>query len=115
MHNTMQTVHTLFALGLGALALYVGVMVYWQWLKEKDKTGWERLRATAQDSATILWSKFAMVVAGLVGDLDDIAGMLGASPDLQQKITDIFGSPKIVATALVVFAVGAVIARKRSL
>ena len=110
----MHAFKLIVALAFLALAVYIFVTVYVQYLANSDKTGFERWRATAQGSATLLWSKFCLLVAGLVGSLDTLADMVG-QPEAKEWIQTIIGNPKIVATAILGISIVTIIARKRTL
>ncbi len=99
-------------LALGAFVAYVVYVVVSTFLKETGKP-WERLLATAQHSATILWAKFTAVLGVIVGGLEYIADYVG-QPEIAEAIKAAM-QPKYVAVFVVFVAVVTIWARKRTL
>jgi hypothetical protein len=109
----MQTFRLIVSLGLGALALYI----IWQVVsayRSATGTTWQRLLATGKQSATILWGKFSVVIAGLAGFLGDFADTLGA-PGVKDTIQNALAKPVYVALFVVGISLVSMLARKRTL
>jgi hypothetical protein len=109
----MQTIRLLLSLAFAALAIYVAVTVYLEYLKAQGST-WDRLLCAAKDSATMLWSKFCLLVAGITGSLDSVADLLGA-PQMSDFVNKWVGNPKIIALVMLVISIITMTARKRTL
>ncbi len=109
----METIRLIFALGTAAVAALLVFDVYRRYLKASGTT-WQRLLSAGRDSATILWSKFVIVLAGLVGNLDSVADFLG-QPEAKQYIQDALGNPKAVAAVMLAIAFVSMMARNRTL
>lgn len=109
----MHTLGIIFSLCLLAFASYVAWTVYSQYRIETG-TRWHRLLATAEHSATILWSKFCIVVAAVTAQLDSIADLLGA-PEAKDFINSWVGNPKLIAGIMLAIATITIMARKRTL
>jgi hypothetical protein len=115
----METIKILFAIFCLGVFVYVGVTFYMQYraqVAQDTKTGvnrptWRRLLQAAEDSETILWNKFVILLAAGVADLNNFLDLIGAS-DLKQYVNDIFGSPKIVAAVAMAIAVISIMARR---
>lgn len=100
LHNIRVAIDLMFA----ALAVYIAVSVYLQYRKETGKTGFARWLATARDSATMLAGKFALVVTGIVSNLDVVFDSLGL-PQVSDFINKTV-SPTTAAATLTAIAVG---------
>lgn len=109
----MHTLGIIFSIAMLAFAAYVAWTVYSQYRKETGTT-WNRLLATAEHSATILWSKFCYVLAGIVGQLDNIADFFNA-PEAKDFINTWIGNPKLIAGIMLAMAFITIMARKRTL
>lgn len=98
-----------------ALAAFVAYVVYVVVSSYVKSTGspWQRLLATAQQSATILWAKFTAAVAVMAAGLDYIADYIGA-PEIQELIKSAM-KPTYVAGFVVFVALVTIWARKRTL
>lgn len=109
----MQTFKTIFALALVGVFAYLAITVYIQY---RAATGplWQRALAAAQNSATILWAKFGMLLAALVGAIGDIGDLFG-DPNIRGYAETFLGNPKVVAGILLAFSLVTVAARKRTL
>ncbi len=97
---------------LAAFVAYVVFVVVSAWVKTSGSP-WQRLLATADESATILWAKFTAVVAVLAGGLDYIADYIG-QPEIADAIKALM-KPQFVAGFMIFVAVVTVWARKRTL
>lgn len=109
----MYTLGLIFSLSILAFAGYVGWTVYSDYRTEVG-TRWQRLLATAQHSATLLWSKFCIVIAAVTAQIDNVADLLGA-PEAKDFINAYVGNPKIIAALMLVMATVTIVARKRTL
>jgi hypothetical protein len=108
--------HTLrVAMGIGFLCVfvYIAVTVAMQYAKESDKTGWARWRATAQDSATLLFGKFVALVAAGMGGIGQIADLLGA-PEVKDWLNSHIGDAKVLSSVMLAIAVGIFMTRMRT-
>jgi len=109
----MKVLTTMISLAFLAVIIYVAWNVYSQYRKAQGSV-WERLLASARDSATMLWGKFVIVVAGLVANLDPIAQWIGG-PSAEQFLNTYIGDPKILAAALLGVSLVSMWARLRTL
>ena len=109
----MHTLRIIFEIAILLLALAIVLTVYLQYRKETGTT-WQRLLGAAQHSATILWAKFCIVVAGVAGNLDSLADMLG-QPEAKDFINAWVGNPKVIAGIMLAIALVTIGARKRTL
>lgn len=110
----LQNIKLIISLGLVAVALYLVWQVAARY-RAAEGTVWERLLATAKDSATILFNKVVAVVALLVGGLGDVAEFAG-QPELKTTIeTYLGGNPKVLTVVLLIVATITIFARKRTL
>ena len=98
---------------LAAIAVYYIVATYLHYRKGVG-TQWERLIAAARNSATMLWSKFVLVLSAIVSQLDNLADLLG-QPDMKTYIQTLIGNPKIVAVVMAMIAIISMISRARTL
>lgn len=109
----MQTIRFIFSIAILLIAAWIVwtfVQAYW---REQGST-FNRLLGAAQESATILWSKFCVVVAAIVAQLGDIADMLG-QPEAKEAINAWLGNPKVVAGVMLAIAAITITARKRTI
>jgi hypothetical protein len=109
----MQLVRLAFQVGLLAVAVWVAwtcIQVY----ATETGTFWERMLKTARDSATLLWARFCMLVAGVVANIDTAADFLGV-PELKPFIDTWLGSPKIIAGVMLLVSMITIAARKRTM
>ena len=99
--------------GLAALALY---FVYDLVSRYKTATGttWQRILAAGHDSATMVWSKFLLVLAGIVANLDSLADLAG-QPQVKEYIDLAVGNPKTVALIMLGISLVTMLARFRTL
>lgn len=104
--------HLIFALALLGFVLWFGLVFFMDY-RAATGTTWQRLLAAARQSATVLWSKFVMLVSLLIAGLDQIADWLG-QPELADKIQAVL-NPKLVPFYLIGIAVITIWARKRTL
>lgn len=92
----MHLLRLAFDIAIAAIAVYVAITFYKQYREETGPTCWQRALGAAKDSATILWSKFVLLLAGITGNLDTIADLVGA-PEMKTYIDTALGNPKVVA------------------
>jgi hypothetical protein len=106
-----------FGLGFLAIAAYVAYTCYTSYkevaAQPGEWNGWERLWAAGRGSATKLWAKFVMLVAGLTANLDSIADFLGM-PELKTAIDTYIGNPKIIAGVMLIISLVTIKARNRT-
>jgi hypothetical protein len=93
--------------------LWIGITVTVEYYKAKDLKGWERCRAVAQNSATMLWGKFSLFVAAIVANVDQFFDAIGL-PQVSNAINQ-YVTPKTAAAFAAAVAVGSILARKRTL
>ncbi len=97
-------------MGLGVIYVIASfAMVYFT----ATGTGWQRLLAAGQQSATILWQRAVIALAGLSAVLVDVAGYLGV-PSIDNAIQAVL-KPQYVGLFTILVAVVSEIARKRTL
>jgi hypothetical protein len=108
-------IRSIFSIGFFCLTVYFGYTFFMQWKSpEHAHLGFfERLRCTARDSATILWSQFSLFISGVVANIDNVFTMLGL-PDVANFINQWF-NPRVAAAAIAVIATGSWLSRLRSL
>lgn len=106
MFNIMLLITAAGALGYGAWR----VVTYY---RAAQGDWWQRLLATAKDSATILWQKIVAAGGLLMLAVSSAADVFNA-PEVKQAIADHM-SPGVAGTALLVIAVIGVWARLRTL
>jgi len=104
--------YIVFATGAVVAALWIIGTFTHAYLTETGTT-WQRLLKAAQDSATILWSKFAIAVSMGVGGVVSIADTLG-EPQIGAAVQK-YLTPQIASGILVAAMVVSVMARKRTL
>lgn len=109
----MKAIGSIVSLSFAGIAIYIAITVYLQYRKETTLTGWARWRATAQDSATMLWGKFSLFIAGLVANLDTIFNALGL--DSVTQFINQWVNPKTAAALIAAIAVGSMLTRLRTL
>lgn len=109
----MYVVGLAFSLSLLALAAYVGWTFYSNY-RSNIGTRWQRALEAAQESATMLWQKFCIVLAAIVAQLDNVADLLGA-PEAKDFINTWLGNPKVIAAVMLGIVTVTILARKRSL
>jgi hypothetical protein len=75
----------------------VGWLIVTTYLNYRKATGttWQRLLSAADDSATLLWSKFMLLVSALTGVLTNAADYFG-DPSLSSAIKEVL-QPQYVA------------------
>ena len=102
------------ALGLGffAIAVYVTYELVLSY-KTSANTGLKRLWDAAYGSATKLWAKFVIVVAGVTANLDSLATVLGLQ-EFKTAIDTYIGNPKILAGVMLGIALVSIKARNRT-
>lgn len=105
----MKTVLALFALAILGYVVGVAVMAW----RKQTGTAWERVLGTANESATILWSKLVAIIGVLIGGLDFVADYLEA-PDVKSTLQSMV-NPKYVGGFVLGVALITIAARLRSL
>lgn len=101
-------------LNLALLAAFA--YVAWDFYADyRDAVGstWQRLLAAGKTTATILWSRFTILVTALSNSLVWLAGLLGA-PGVEDAIKAAL-QPVYVAGFVVVIAIITELARRRTL
>lgn len=101
------------SLAFFALSAWIAWTVWQQYRAHADLVGWARWRATASDSATMLWGKFSLFIAGLIANLDTVFNALGM--DSVTNAINQYVTPKTAAGVIAAIAVGSMLARKRTL
>lgn len=101
-------------LALAAVALYFTALTLWKFYHSDEERTWDRLLATAKDSATMLVSRLAIIFAGLLANLDDVVGTIGLD-SLKGYIDSAFSSPKTTGVIIVLIIGLVMAARKRTL
>lgn len=110
----MKILHAIgigFTIAMLAFAAYV-VWVNYSEYRKTTGTTWERLLATARNSATILWSRFCFVLAGIVAQLDNFTDLIG-QPEMKDFINTWVGNPKVIAAIMLGIASITIYARTR--
>lgn len=109
----MQTLRIAFVL----IALIVAVSIIIQMViaySKADGSIWNKMLAAGSQSATILWNKFTIVLAGLVGTLGDLADALG-QPQIKDYLNQALGNPKLVASIMLAASIVTIAARARTM
>ena len=106
-------IHFIIGLGLIAFAGYVVIQFIINYRKTTDATLTARLITAAENSATILWQQFVMLIASITGALAALANYLG-DPTLANAIQQVL-KPEYVALFTLVVAFVTVWARQRTL
>lgn len=101
-----------FDLVLLASFLYVAWDFYADY-RAAAGTVWQRLLASGKESATILWTRFTVLVTALSNSLVWVAGLLGA-PGVEDSIKAAL-QPAYVAGFVVAIAIVTELARRRTL
>lgn len=104
---------TTFTVAILALAAYVAYTIVGQYRAASGST-WDRLLAAGRQSATILWTKFSVLLAALVSQLDNLADLAGA-PEAKTFIDSWIGNPKAVAAIMLGLTAITFLARKRTM
>lgn len=105
------------AIGWALFAVFVYIVATTLWVYYKNEynlTGWERWRATARDSATLLFNNLVAAVAALVGGIGQVADLFGA-PEFKDWLNQHVGDAKLLSSIILVITVGVFITRLRSL
>jgi hypothetical protein len=112
MEKPLQTIRILVVIALIALVAYSAIDLA---IRYRVTVGspWERLIVAGRDSATILWQRFVIIVAGLAGSLGELADWLN-EPALKEAIQASL-KPEYVAVFTVAVALVTIVARKRTL
>tara|TARA_R110000822_G_scaffold23655_4_gene72858 strand:- start:316 stop:645 length:330 start_codon:yes stop_codon:yes gene_type:complete len=108
----MQTIRLMIGLGFLTFAAYIAYYMVEQY-RQSSATGLARLWDAAHGSATKLWAKFVIIVAGITANLDGLADLLGA-PELKTAIDAYVGNPKVVAGVMLVVSLVSIKARNRT-
>lgn len=105
-------VQYLIDFGLAAVALYFALDVA---MRAYNSTGtlWQRILSVGEQSATIAWQKFVILVTGLTGGVAWVADLMG-DPSIGTAIQNAV-TPKYAAIAALGVAIISVWARKRTL
>jgi len=103
---------TILALTALTVIGYIGYIAAMSWRKQTGSV-WERVLGTANDSATILWSKLVAAIGALVAGLDFVADYLDA-PDVKSTLQGMV-NPKYVGGFVLAVALVTIAARMRSL
>jgi ABC-type spermidine/putrescine transport system permease subunit II len=96
-----------------SIIVFLAGTFYWEYSKAEG-TKWQRALKAAEDSATILWAKFVMLLSAIVGSIGDIGDWLG-QPEIRGYAETVLGNPKIVAGVLLAVSLVTMSARKRTL
>jgi hypothetical protein len=104
--------HLVIDLVLFAALVYV-VVDFIRAYKSASGTVWQRLLATGRHSATILWQRFTIALAGFADALVWLADLLQA-PGVAEPIKSVL-QPQYVAVFVVAVAVVGELARRRTL
>ena len=105
----IRTTIVVVLLGIAAYVAYVVASAY----RASSGTAWERLLATSQNSATILWSKFVMLLGFATAGLDYVADLLGM-PEVKDTIQSAM-RPQYVSMFVVAVAAITILVRKRTM
>ena len=105
----MKTTIILILCAILAYVAWVGIS---SWRKQTGSL-WTRILGTANESATILWTKFVAVLAVIAGGLDFIADFVGM-PEVKETIQGAM-NPKYVAGFVLAVAIITIFARRRTL
>lgn len=91
----------------------VGWLIVTTYLNYRKATGtvWQRLLSAADDSATLLWSKFMLLVSALTGVLTSAADYFG-DPSLSAAIKEVL-QPQYVAYFAIFVTFITILARRR--
>jgi hypothetical protein len=108
----LHAIKLAFGLGFLAIGFYVVYSLVDQY-RQSTNTGYKRLWDAAYGSATKLWAKFVIVVAGVTANLDSLADFLGM-PELKTAIDIYIGNPKIIAGVMLVISLVSIKARNRT-
>ena len=104
--------HLILDLVLVAALVYVVIDFVRAYLAAAG-TVWQRLLATSRNSATILWQRFTIALAGFADALVFVADLLQA-PGVAEPIKSVL-QPQYVAVFVVVVTVVGELARRRTL
>jgi hypothetical protein len=104
--------YTVIDLVIAAIAIYFAIDAYMAY-KGAAGTMVQRMLAAGKQSATILWSRFVVMVTAMTGALAWVADMAG-QPSIAQAIQAAV-KPQYVAMVTVAIAVIAELARRRTL
>jgi hypothetical protein len=102
----------IFAILFVAMLSYAGWTIYTEYSASKE-TGFHRWIDAAEGSATILWSKFVMIVTALAGLLAEGADYFNA-PGVGDAIKAVM-KPEYVMAGMILISLVTVWARKRTL
>jgi hypothetical protein len=104
--------HAIIDLFLLAALIYV-VVDFVRCYRAATGTVWQRLLATSRHSATILWQRFTIALAGFADALVWLADLLN-SPGVAEPIKSVL-QPQYVAVFVVAVAIVGELARRRTL
>ena len=96
-----------------AIALF---FVYDVVRRYRDSTGTlkDRLMAAGRGSVTMVWSKFLIIIAAVVANLDGIADMAG-QPQVKDYLNQAISNPKTLAWVMLGISLVTMFARARTL
>jgi len=86
----------------------------WRGYAKAEGSVWQRLLAANKQSATILVSAFASILAGIASNLDWVGDLIG-QPQVGDYLQTLVGNPKTVGVLLVGLSLLTVFARNRTL
>ncbi len=109
----MRVLGIMLSLAIRAFVVYVAVTFYLDFRKVPGTTT-ERLLIAARDSATVLWAKFCILVAGITSQIDNLADLFGA-PEAKDFINAWVGNPKMIAALMLAISLITIKARTRTL
>lgn len=111
----MHTLRVIMGWAFVAIFIYIIATTVYVWYKnEYNLSGWERWRATARDSATLLFNNLVAAVAALIGGLSQIADLFNA-PELRDWLNAHVGDAKLLSSIILAITVGVFITRMRTL
>jgi hypothetical protein len=111
----MHTLRVIMGWGFVAIFVYILATTLWVYYKnEYTLSGWERWRATARDSATLLFNNFVALIAAAIGGLSQIADLFNA-PELRDWLQAHVGDAKVLSSIILAITVGVFLTRLRTL
>lgn len=103
---------TIIAFALAAALAYVAWRIVTRY-SAATGTAWERLLATARDSATVLWQYFVVAIGAAIANLGAAAELLNM-PEVKGFLQASL-QPEYVGAAFAAIAVVTIVARLRTL
>jgi hypothetical protein len=95
----------------GAVVIYLGVRVALIY-NTTSGTRWQRMLATAKQSATVLWLGFVGFVTAAFNGGMELAAMAGASQEVRDAITKFF-DVRVASVVIAAVVVVGIVARLR--